>query len=58
MLERCPDKWPALVEDAATGQAMRHILLDCVATEKISDEVVASCVPALCLPERPNAELR
>ncbi|GAA2330096.1 hypothetical protein [Streptomyces cuspidosporus] len=52
VLERCPDKWPALVEDAATGQAMRHILLDCVATEKISDEVLASCVPALCLPER------
>ncbi|MFD8869927.1 hypothetical protein ACFV1F_37320 [Streptomyces sp. NPDC059590] len=51
VLERCPDMWPALVEDAQNGQAIRHILLDCVKTEKISDEVLASCVSALCLPE-------
>ncbi|MFD8378951.1 hypothetical protein ACFV2X_10485 [Streptomyces sp. NPDC059679] len=51
VLERCPDEWPTLVEDTVNGQAMRHILLDCVKTEEISDEILASCVPALCLPE-------
>ncbi|MGW2330470.1 hypothetical protein ACWC5C_32590 [Streptomyces sp. NPDC001700] len=51
VLERCPDQWPALVDDRAHGQAMRHILLDRVATAKLNDRVLASCVPALCLPE-------
>ena len=52
VLEVCLDKWSELVEDLAYGQAMRHVLLDCTTTEKISDRVLASCVPALCLAER------
>ncbi|MGP4091732.1 hypothetical protein, partial [Streptomyces sp. KR55] len=51
LLKRCPERWPELVEDPVHGQAVRHALLDSVDTAQISDEVLAACVPALCLPE-------
>lgn len=51
ILERCPDRWLELAQDATLGRAVQHTLLDCVETEKIPDEVLAACVPALALPE-------
>ncbi|MEU2251497.1 hypothetical protein [Streptomyces sp. NPDC019224] len=51
VLERCPDRWLELAQDEALGRAVQHTLLECVETEKIPDEVLAACVPALALPE-------
>jgi hypothetical protein len=51
VLERCPERWLALVGDETFGMAVQHTLLDFVATEKIADEVLAGCTAALILPE-------
>ncbi|MCX5434807.1 hypothetical protein OHU11_42280 (plasmid) [Streptomyces sp. NBC_00257] len=51
VLERCPEKWPELLNDATHGLTVQHALLDCVDTEKLTDEVLAACVPALVLAE-------
>lgn len=51
VLERCPEKWPELLSDATHSLTVQHALLDCVGTEKLTDEVLAACVPALVLPE-------
>lgn len=51
VLERCPQWWLELAKDDACGQSVQHVLLDCVDTEKNTDEVLAACMPALVLPE-------
>ncbi len=51
LLERVPQKWPDLVDDPTHGQAVRHLLLDCMTTDKLSDDILRACLPALCLPE-------
>ncbi|MFD3976268.1 hypothetical protein [Streptomyces cyaneofuscatus] len=51
VLERCPDRWLELTRDEGFGRVVQHVLLDCVETEKLSDEVLAACVPVLALPE-------
>ncbi|SBV01791.1 MULTISPECIES: hypothetical protein [unclassified Streptomyces] len=51
VLERCPDRWLELTQDETLGRVAQHMLLDCVKTEKLPDEVLAACVPALVLPE-------
>lgn len=51
VLERCPDRWLELARDETLGRVAQHMLLDCVKTEELPDEVLAACVPALVLPE-------
>ncbi|MGF1344523.1 hypothetical protein ACQSMD_31175 [Streptomyces flavovirens] len=54
VLERCSDRWLELTQDKTLGRVAQHVLLDCVETEKLPDEVLAACVPALVLPEWAN----
>ncbi|MFZ4269189.1 hypothetical protein [Streptomyces arboris] len=51
VLERCPDRWLELTRDERFGRVAQHVLLDCVETEKLPDEVLSACLPALALPE-------
>ncbi|MGW1657781.1 hypothetical protein [Streptomyces atratus] len=51
VLERCPHRWLELTQDAELGRVVQHMLMDCMETEKLTDEVLAACVPALVLPE-------
>ncbi|NEB39500.1 hypothetical protein G3I54_21685 [Streptomyces sp. SID14515] len=51
VLERCPDRWLELTRNEGFGRVVQHVLMDCVETEKLSDEVLAACVPALALSE-------
>ncbi|MET8572036.1 hypothetical protein [Streptomyces sp. NPDC004783] len=51
LVERVPQQWPDLVEDPAHDQAARHLLLDCMDTDKLGDDLLRACLPALCLPE-------
>ncbi|WP_411084673.1 hypothetical protein [Streptomyces sp. cmx-18-6] len=51
VLGRCPDRWLELTRDEGFGRVVQHVLLDYVETEKLPDEVLAACLPALALPE-------
>ncbi len=51
LVERVPQQWPDLVEDPEHGQAARHLLLDCMDTDKLGEDLLRACLPALCLPE-------
>ncbi|MFG2298531.1 hypothetical protein [Streptomyces sp. NPDC048603] len=51
ILERCPERWPALVKDPKYGKSVQHTLLDHVDTAQLSDDVLAACGAAVSMGE-------
>ncbi|MFE3206058.1 hypothetical protein [Embleya sp. NPDC059237] len=51
VLERCPDRWPELVDHPHLGRAVRHVLLTHADTQALDDAMLEICLPVLTCPE-------